>query len=556
MKRFSILLMGVCALFFINSLHAEKWTSDYAVVGASSDSPFGRFLVKDAQSGETLARFDGTFVQSPSKAQWTTCVNLAPFKGRELKFCLYEDGSAEKSRPIEVEPSESWSFKTDSHSEKFRPKFHFTAPVGWLNDPNGLVYIDGTWYLFFQYSPFSLRGSFPKLWGLAKSVDLVNWTQLGVALWANGNSQMYSGSACVDFENKSGIFSSKKGGVILALTDTVFGETLYSTQDMKSFAPVEFNPILPPRTGVVKSARDPRIFFNDESGLWTIVRYEGKKDQFTMGIYVSKDLRDWICADEVDGFYECPDFSKVKVENGEGYKWLLFDASFNYAIGDFDGRVFHEDTKRDLSDIKTKKDVKNSEKLVSRRVVSGDIYAAQIFSNVPDGRKVAVSWLRIKPSEVEKNSLCFSQCMSVPYEVSVALKNGSYVMKARPSAEILNAFGEEKSALGELEISPDSKEAKISDSDFRGKLLRAKIKASPNSKVKVSLSPFGDFSGVSGADGSLDIAIFVDALSAEAFFGDGDSYQAKTAVAKKKQTLSFSSSAPIKVEKLTLSDLK
>ncbi len=261
---------------------------------------------------------------------------------------------------------------------------------------------------------------------------------------------MFSGTAYADFGNRSGLFPLEKGGVIFALTDTALGECVYLSDDMSSFREAESNPIIPAINKNATAARDPRIFFNEDSGLWTVVRYERSGGVDGIAFYVSENLKEWSRTDFVKAFYECPDIAKIKVENSEEYKWLLIDASFNYAVGDFDGRKFIEEKGRKADGSESLKEILSADKFVSRRIAKG-VYATQFFENVSDGRCIAISWLRINPSEVAKNGLCFSQCMSVPYEVSLVLKDGLYIMKARPSAEILNAFGDEKSAIGKVE---------------------------------------------------------------------------------------------------------
>ena len=92
----------------------------------------------------------------------------------------------------------------------YRPQFHSTAPKNWVNDPNGLVYLDGEYHLFYQYNPFgNVWGHMS--WGHAVSKDLKNWETLPIALPefdnADGTQTMiFSGCAVVDSMNTSGFF--------------------------------------------------------------------------------------------------------------------------------------------------------------------------------------------------------------------------------------------------------------------------------------------------------------------------------------------------------------
>ena len=89
------------------------------------------------------------------------------------------------------------------YQEPFRSQFHFTPERNWMNDPNGMVYHDGEYHLFYQYNPLGDKWGHMS-WGHAVSRDLVHWKHLPVALAEEGNLRIYSGSAVVDFDNSSG----------------------------------------------------------------------------------------------------------------------------------------------------------------------------------------------------------------------------------------------------------------------------------------------------------------------------------------------------------------
>ena len=84
------------------------------------------------------------------------------------------------------------------YQEPFRPRFHFTPERNWMNDPNGMIYHDGEYHLFYQYNPFGDKWGHMS-WGHAVSRDLVHWEHLPVALAEEGNLRIYSGSAVVRF---------------------------------------------------------------------------------------------------------------------------------------------------------------------------------------------------------------------------------------------------------------------------------------------------------------------------------------------------------------------
>ena len=90
-----------------------------------------------------------------------------------------------------------------SNSEKHRPQFHFTPPSKWMNDPNGMVYYEGEYHLFYQYYPDSTVWG-PMHWGHAVSQDLVTWEHLPIALYPDSAGYVFSGSAVIDWDNTSG----------------------------------------------------------------------------------------------------------------------------------------------------------------------------------------------------------------------------------------------------------------------------------------------------------------------------------------------------------------
>ncbi len=95
------------------------------------------------------------------------------------------------------------SFAQDLYHEIHRPQFHFSPQKNWVNDPNGMVYHKGVYHLFFQYFPNGTVWG-PMHWGHATSKDLIHWQQQPIALYPDSLGYIFSGSAVVDINNKSG----------------------------------------------------------------------------------------------------------------------------------------------------------------------------------------------------------------------------------------------------------------------------------------------------------------------------------------------------------------
>ena len=90
-----------------------------------------------------------------------------------------------------------------SRNQPLRPQFHFSTHRHWINDPNGLVWLEGEYHLFYQYNPFGDQWGHMS-WGHAVSTDLVSWTELEVAIPEEERVSIHSGSVVVDLHNTAG----------------------------------------------------------------------------------------------------------------------------------------------------------------------------------------------------------------------------------------------------------------------------------------------------------------------------------------------------------------
>ncbi|HRX10481.1 MAG TPA: glycoside hydrolase family 32 protein, partial [Draconibacterium sp.] len=253
-----------------------------------------------------------------------------------------------------------FSFNSDkeNYNELYRPQYHFTPEKNWHNDPNGLVFYDGEYHMFYQYNPRGNEWGFMH-WGHAISTDLIHWEHLPIALYPDNNSEdkefctAFSGSAIVDEHNLLGKQSGDIKTLVAFYTSKDCGQRIgFSTDKGRTWEKYSGNPIIP--FDEMDDARDPKVFWHEESKKWVMVLYrKTSNDDKTKGvsIYTSENLTEWIWKSHVPGFFECPDLVKLKVTNRPGEsKWILFDGDGSYLIGDFNGESFTPESAKIKSD--------------------------------------------------------------------------------------------------------------------------------------------------------------------------------------------------------------
>lgn len=234
----------------------------------------------------------------------------------------------------------------------FRPKYHYAPPAGWINDPNGLTYENGTWHLFAQHYPHDTVWG-PMHWIHATSTDLLNWEPQGVPLAPDHLGMIFSGSAVIDEGNTSGLGKEKDPMIAMY---TSHGEheqqSIAFSEDRVNFTPYEGNPVIANDT--MPDFRDPKVFRNKILNCWTVVLAAGDHVDF----YASKDLIHWEKTGEfgatentLGGVFECPDLFPLTAPDGSEL-WVLIasmalprefgGSRTQYFLGQFDGRTFTE----------------------------------------------------------------------------------------------------------------------------------------------------------------------------------------------------------------------
>ena len=327
------------------------------------------------------------------------------------------------------------SFISDKgiYDEQYRPQYHFSPEKNWHNDPNGLVFYDGEYHMFYQYNPKSTEWGYMHL-GHSVSTDLIHWEDLGIAIYPDENSEdkeyctAFSGSAIVDEHN---LIEKQKGNektLVAFYTSQKCGQRIaFSTDKGRTWEKYAGNPVIPFDEN--DEARDPKVFWHEETQKWVMVLYrKSSNDEKSKGvsIYTSQNLVDWQWKSHIPGFYECPDLVKLQVTNRpDETKWILFDGDGSYLIGSFDGDTFTSESAKIKSDF------------------GSNYYATQTWSNIPkeDGRTIQIAWMR----GGEFPGMPFKGQMSFPCEISLTKFSFGYKLVRNPVKEIEKLHGKHQS---------------------------------------------------------------------------------------------------------------
>ena len=330
------------------------------------------------------------------------------------------------------------------HSEKYRPQFHFTPPANWMNDPNGMVYFEGEYHLFYQYYPHGTTWG-PMHWGHAVSTDLAHWEHLLIALEPDEHGYIFSGSAVVDWEDTTGFFGGKPGLVAIFTHALRVGDTdqykqtqslAYSSDKGRTWTKYEGNPVL--RNEQITDFRDPKVFWHAPAKRWVMSIAAGDRIQF----YTSANLKDWSYASEFgaeegshEGVWECPDLIELPVDgNADKTKWVLIvsiaekaeypeGSRTQYFIGHFDGTRFTSEL---------------AQETVLWLDHGRDNYAGVTWSDVqrPNGAKLFIGWMSNWKYANVTPTVTWRSAMTVPRDLTLKTGRSGIRLVQTPITEL------------------------------------------------------------------------------------------------------------------------
>jgi fructan beta-fructosidase len=446
----------------------------------------------------------------------------------------------------------------ESYNEAHRPQFHFTPPSEWMNDPNGMVYYDGEYHLFYQHYPDSTVWG-PMHWGHAVSTDLVHWEQLPIAIYPDSLGLIFSGSAVVDWNNTTG-FGTKENPPMIAIYtyhlmegeragrhNFQYQAIAYSTDKGRTWTKYEGNPVIP-NDEKIHDFRDPKVFWHEDSEQWVMIFARGDR----VRIYNSSDLKAWTLTSEFGAGigqaspWECPDLFELPIEGTDKTKWVMLlsigtngaqvgpngGSATQYFVGDFDGKTFTND---------------NDEATTLWLDYGRDNYAGVTWSDIPkeDGRRLFIGWMsnweyaQVVPTEVWRSA------MTLPRTLGLRNTDNGARLVVEPVKEI------QKLRTGEAETGTEKTISKglesmitfemedecaatfgIELSNSKGEKYRigynAATKAYFSDRTKAGKTSFSDVFAKAihtaprlGEDNTITLHSFFDVSSAETFTDEG-----------------------------------
>lgn len=473
-----------------------------------------------------------------SAPDWWAFLDVGAARGRKLTVQV-EGLPPDSAALAALETSDTLKPANDLYREPLRPLIHFTARRGWINDPNGLVYFGGEYHLFYQHNPFGWSWG-NMHWGHATSRDLVHWEEHGDVLSPDRFGPMFSGSAIVDRHNTSGF--SADGHPPLVLLYTAAGkpavQCLAFSTDGRNFTKYAGNPAI---ANLTAGNRDPKVFWHEPTQRWVTVLYTeapagaGVLDAkghaakvYLVQFLTSPKLREWTPAGTVAGgvgddrfLYECPDFFELPVDGQPGVrKWVLSGGNGEYALGSFDGARFHAETAKLAANF------------------GNSFYAAQTFSDTPDGRRIQIAWGRAPAP-----GMTFNHVQLLPTELRLRSTPGGPRLARTPVPELatLRDGPDQSQSLATfraeaLELRADFDSAASFELTIRG----AKVAYSATTRELVVNDVRAPAPPVNGRQ---HLIVYVDRTTIEAFASDGLTYVSEPFIAKPEEQSVIVSSA-------------
>ncbi|HEM7890775.1 MULTISPECIES: glycoside hydrolase family 32 protein [Burkholderia] len=390
----------------------------------------------------------------------------------------------------------------DDGTPQWRPALHYTPQRNWMNDPNGLVYDNGRYHLFYQYNP--LGNDWGNMsWGHATSTDLVHWHEQPVAMRANATEEIFSGSIVADTLNTSGLGTPGHPPLVALYTSVykagsghapgIQAQSLaYSLDHGTTWQPYARNPVLTldPES---KQFRDPKVSWYAPGGYWLMTTVVA--DAHVVKLYRSDDLIHWNFLSDFtrpgvphDGaLWEMPDLVPLPLDGDSAQtRWVMIvnvnpwsiagGSGAMYFVGHFDGRTFTPDRVAPAG----------SDPAQFHWVDHGaDFYAAGTFSGAPGSRPVAIAWMSNWDYAAKVPTAPWRGAMTLPRELSLKTIDGEPTLVVAPAAAF-DAWADGRPAVHEGDLTVDSATRALSPAT-RGAVQRITVTLEPRHAARAGL---------------------------------------------------------------------
>jgi len=318
------------------------------------------------------------------------------------------------------------------YKETYRPQYHFSPTKNWMNDPNGLVYSNGLYHLFFQHNPFANEWGH-MTWGHATSKDLIHWKEMPIAIAEENGVMIFSGSAVLDKDNSASFSNANNKKPLVAIytahTETLQTQALaYSIDEGVTWKKYQGNPVLDLHK---KDFRDPNVFWYEAKKQWIMAVSQPIEHQISF--YASTNLKEWKLlsnfgpAGDLSGVWECPDLMQVPIEGERGKtKWVLFtsqNSTMQYFVGEFNGTNFLVDKPNST---------------IHKQDYGTDYYAAVSYHNTIDKQPISIGWVNNWEYANTIPTAPWKSAMSIPRKLSVKKIGEDWVLVQQPIPALEN----------------------------------------------------------------------------------------------------------------------
>ena len=435
------------------------------------------------------------------------------------------------------------------YSERYRPQFHFSPKSNWMNDPNGLIFENDQYHLFYQFYPDSTVWG-PMHWGHATSEDLTHWTNQPIALYPDSLGYIFSGSAVMDTKNSSGLGRDDQPALVAIYTyhnmeHERSGRKDYQTQGIAfsldhgmTWEKYDGNPVI--ENPGIKDFRDPKVFWHEPSQKWILILVAGDHAR----IYNSPNLINWTFLSDFGhnegahgGVWECPDLFPLTTDQGDE-KWVLIisinpggpkgGSATQYFVGDFDGQKFTTTQE-------------GSKWLDFGR----DNYAGVTYNDAPEDQRILIGWMSNWDYAQVTPTTTWRSAMTLPRRLELKGSNSDYYLVQSPiiepsivrqteefdisqvnegvvlpSSQFKIEFDVDLSEKTVFELSNDQDQFVFSINSTPGQML---IDRRVSGKIGFSekFAPGPQISNFNPENRAAKVAIFCDASSIEIFVDDG-----------------------------------